>query len=231
MQGDELGNRVEAHERSGPSGHWTESHRSYWRCDTEELLEQPGAGKQTTKGPPSANPTGVQHRSAIRLSPAKQGLPDKGGAGGVAGMALGSDQVAWVPVVIECHVALAVVSKPPFYPALLCCSSLRFRASTSGEHGLVVLGAWSYHVVRRCHCSGRAPLADHHGVPWAGPAHRWQLLACLKSPLADHHGARSANPSCWKGWPLSCGFSCDLAMDDRLLKEWQYGYGFGGAVD
>ena len=131
-------------------------------------------------------------------------------------------KVAWVPVVIECHVALAVVSKPPFYSALLCCSSLRFCASTSGKHGLVVLGAWSYHVVLRCHCSGLAPLAD---------AHRWQLLACLKSPLADHHGARSANPSCWKGWPLSCGFSCDLAMDDRLLKEWQYGYGFCGTVD
>ena len=33
---------------------------------------------------------------------------------------------------------------------------------------------------------GATPLADHHGVPWAGPA---LIVLAVKSPLADHHGA------------------------------------------
>ena len=144
-----------------------------WGADEEELLEQPGAGTQTTNGPPSANPTEPKYRSAIWLShgeagSSKQGWRRKSGWDGA-----GSDQVAWVPAVsLDCHVAPAVASMPPFYSALLCYSSLCSCASTSVKHGLAVPGAWSYHVVLRCCCSGLAPLADHHGVPWAGPAHR-----------------------------------------------------------
>ena len=33
---------------------------------------------------------------------------------------------------------------------------------------------------------GATPLADHHGVPWAGLA---LIVLAVKSPLADHHGA------------------------------------------
>ena len=55
-------------------------------------------------------------------------------------------EVAWVPVVsLECHVAPAVASMPPFHSRLLCYSSLCSCVSTSVKHGLAVLGAWSYH--------------------------------------------------------------------------------------
>ena len=48
---------------------------------------------------------------------------------------------------------------------------------------------------------GATPLADHHGVPWAGPA---LIVLAVKSPLADLHGAYApcAGRGHLSGWAL-----------------------------
>ena len=57
---------------------------------------------------------------------------------------------------------------------------------------------------------GAAPLADHHGVPWAGLA---SVVLANKSPLADHHGARAGLAS-----PL--GKLANLYLPFSLLCAW-----------
>ena len=110
-----------------------------WGADEEE--EQPGAGTQTIHGPPRRTLLGAKYQSAIWLSLEKQGLLNKGGAGRAAGMAPGSDQKG-MGAGRESQVPVAA-STPPFYSTLRCYSSLYSCISTSVNHGLAVLGAWS----------------------------------------------------------------------------------------
>ena len=54
---------------------------------------------------------------------------------------------------------------------------------------------------------GAAPLADHHGVPWAGLA---LIVLAVKSPLADHHGAYARLSS-----PLG-SLTCNIPLPLRV---------------
>ena len=74
-----------------------------------------------------------------------------------------------------------------------------------------------------CCCSAvarGAPLADHHGVPWAGLA---SVVLANKSPLADHHGARA-------GLASLLGKLANLYLPFSLLCAWHLTVSVGNSA-